>query len=153
MLPWTLVLCVWFGVAMIAQQYLWCAEKGRYVCAALSIGLVLSVTLNVVLLPRLGLLGAVLGTTAANAATLAIIVALSRRAGFAFDRGLVAVLALPVTLALGWLVTAAMLLLVGLAACSGRGILTTAEREQLIERGGDYLERFRCWKLHRARAL
>ncbi len=27
-LPWTLSYCVWFSITMIAQNYLWCAEKG-----------------------------------------------------------------------------------------------------------------------------
>ena len=148
-LPWTLVLCVWLALTLIAQQYLWCAEKAGYVCAVLVAGLALNVTLNVALLPRLGLLGAVLSTATANATTLVLVVALSRRAGFTVDRGLVVLLALPVTLALGWLATAALLLLLGLAAWRGEGIFSPAEREQLAERGGASLERLRAWRLRR----
>ena len=66
-LPWTLVYCTWFGLSLVVQNYLLCAEKARLASVALACGLVLSVLLNLVLLPRLGLEGAVLSTTAANA--------------------------------------------------------------------------------------
>ena len=66
-LPWTLTYCMWFGMATMAQMYLWCAERARLGCAALLTGLVTNVVLNLILLPRLGLLGAVLATGAANA--------------------------------------------------------------------------------------
>ncbi|MCH7729162.1 MAG: oligosaccharide flippase family protein, partial [Planctomycetes bacterium] len=39
-LPWTLTYCIWFSLALIAQNYLWCAEKARLVSAALFVGLI-----------------------------------------------------------------------------------------------------------------
>ena len=58
---------------MVMQNYLLCAEKARLVCVAMAAGLALSVPLNIVLLPRLGLEGAVLATAAANALSLLLI--------------------------------------------------------------------------------
>ena len=45
-LPWTLTYCMWFGMATMAQMYLWCAERARLGCAALLTGLVTNVVLN-----------------------------------------------------------------------------------------------------------
>ena len=64
-LPWTLVYCTWFGLSLVVQNYLLCAEKARLMSVALFCGLVLNVVSNIVLLPRLGLEGAVLSTAAA----------------------------------------------------------------------------------------
>jgi len=38
-LPWTLTYCVWFGVGVVAQQYLWCAERAGLVGLAMGVGL------------------------------------------------------------------------------------------------------------------
>jgi O-antigen/teichoic acid export membrane protein len=140
-LPWTLVLCVWFGVAMIAQQYLWCAERARYVCIALGVGLTVSVALSVVLLPRYGLWGAVMATTAANAVALLMIVELSRRLGFVVDRGLVVVLAAPMALALGWPAACAVLVLLALAAWRNMGLLNDQERDEIVVAAEGYVHR------------
>ena len=133
-LPWTLTMCVWFGIVMLAQQYLWCAERTRWVCAALAVGLAINVGLNIVLLPRWGLHGAVWGTTVANGVTLLIILAMNCRLGFCCDRGLALALLAPLMLPLGALPTLG--LLVGLAACAaaGCGLLSDEEREMIRQR-------------------
>ena len=59
-LPWTLVCCTWFGLSLISQNYLLCAEKARLASVALACGLALNIPLNLLLLPRCGLEGAVL---------------------------------------------------------------------------------------------
>ncbi len=65
-LPLTLVYCTWFGTIAVAQNYLWCAEKAWLSSVALFVGLVVNVSLDLALLPRVGLHGAVMATTAAN---------------------------------------------------------------------------------------
>lgn len=133
-LPWTLALCVWFGMVMLAQQYLWCAERTRWVCVALAVGLAINVGLNIFLLPRWGLHGAVWGTTIANGMTLLMILAMNCRLGFCCDRGLGLALLAPLMLPLGELPTLGML--VGLAACAAAncGLLSDEERAIIHER-------------------
>ena len=113
-LPWTLTYCIWFGLLLVAENYLWCAEKARLSAVALLVGLLANVGLNLLLLPRLGLLGAVLATTAANLIALGLICWFNHLLGFRTDRGLRVVLALPICVCLGpWLamlVLAAVLL-------------------------------------------
>ena len=88
-LPWTLAYCVWFGTAMVAQQYLWCAERASLVGLALGAGLAVNIALNLLLLPHLGLLGAVLAASAANLVALVLILVFSRFAGFRAAPGIV----------------------------------------------------------------
>ena len=86
-LPWTLAYCTWFSLGCVAQNYLWCAEKAGLSSLALLVGLATNVMLNLVLLPRFGLQGAVWATSAANVIALALIYSFSRRRGMQVDRG------------------------------------------------------------------
>ena len=67
-LPWALICAVWTGLAAVSYNYLWYAEKSRFIVAALAVGLVLNVSMTLPLLPGLGLLGAALATAAARLA-------------------------------------------------------------------------------------
>ena len=111
-MPWTLTYCAWFGLTIVAQKYLWCAERVGLVSVALVAGLAINVGLNLLLLPRYGLLGAVLATAAANAVALTLVVAMSARLGFRVDHSTWALLALPVVCCLGpWNATLILLVL------------------------------------------
>ncbi len=141
-LPWALVFCTWFGLSLFAQNYLLCAERAGLVGAALAAGLGLNVLLNIELLPRFGLHGAVLSTTAANALTLLMICWFNRRHGFRLDRGAMLVLVLPVAIWFGPWASAAALLIVCFDAAWGRILLSGEERRQLAEGAADYARRF-----------
>jgi O-antigen/teichoic acid export membrane protein len=120
-MPWTLIYCTWFGLAIVAQVYLWCAERAGLVGAALAIGLAVNVALNLLLLPRLGLLGAVLATAAANFVALVLVVAFSRRWGFRVDLGTWIALLLPVVVCLGpWIAAMALVAVAAQVAVSDR---------------------------------
>ncbi len=79
--PLALLSCAWLGLATVAQMYLWCAEKARWGCMALGLGLAANVTLNFVLIPQFGLGGTVAATTTANAVVLVTVLCLNRRFG------------------------------------------------------------------------
>ncbi len=132
-LPWTLTYCVWFAVAMVAQQYLWWPQKGGLIGLALAAGLAINVALNVLLLPRLGLLAAVLSATAANLVALALILHFSRLLGFRIQRGLWIVLGLVPVLCLGPWITAITLLALALESLRCDQILTSEEKHLLLE--------------------
>ena len=108
-LPWTLTYCSWFGLATMAQMYLWCAERARLGCAALLTGLVTNVVLNSILLPRFGLIGAVLATGAANAVALVLIYRFNTWMGMRLERAVLLISLLPITLGFGpWIALAAL---------------------------------------------
>ncbi len=131
-LPWTLTYCIWFSMALVAQNYLWCHERARLASLALAAGLVVNVGLNLALMPHLGLFGAVLATTIANLVVLVLICAMNRGLGFHMHRGVWLVLTLPVGYWLGpW--PALLSLLVLLLAAVRTDCLFDSEEKQLIQ--------------------
>jgi polysaccharide transporter, PST family len=142
MLPWTLMYFAWFGVMCIARVYLWCAEKVWLVSIAYLGGLVLNIGLNLVLVPPLGLLGAVLGTCAANFVALALVLGVSTVNGLRLDRATWLVSLLPVTLVLGlWgaLLGTAAAIVVSLKT---ELLFTEEDRRELISIARRYQEKF-----------
>jgi polysaccharide transporter, PST family len=141
-LPWALLCCTWFGLSLILQNYLLCAEKVGFASVALAIGLALNILLNILLLPSLGLLGAALSSTAANAVSLWVVSRFNHRLGFRLDAGAALVLVLPLVLCCGpWLATIAMVSVAAWAIWGNR-LLSLSEKKQLGEGLGDYGRRF-----------
>jgi O-antigen/teichoic acid export membrane protein len=115
-LPGTLTYCTWFGMAMVAQNYLWCAEKARLGSLALAVGLSVKVGLSLWLVPEMGLAGAVVAAGVAHLTALVLILYFGRALGLRADLGTWVVLAVPVLFCLGpW---ASAVVLIGLLAQS-----------------------------------
>ncbi len=132
-LPWTLTYCIWFSLITIAQNYLWCAEKARLGTLSLLIGLIANLLLNVLLLPRFGLLGAIMATAAGNALALGLVLYFSRQQGLAVDRHVVLCCSLPAILVLGvWPALSAMLAL-AFFATRRSWILNSEEKQELLQ--------------------
>lgn len=131
LLPWTLLYCIWGSLAVVATNYLWCAERARLASLALTIALVINVGLNAMLLPRWGIFGAVLATSAANLAMLAAMYAAAWRCGMTFDAGFCIVSLAPVAIVCGPWSGLVMLLLLALLACRGELILNRGEKKIL----------------------
>lgn len=142
-LPWTLTYCVWFATLIIAQTYLFCRERAYLSSIALFVGLAINVGLNLLLLPRLGLLGAVLATTAANFAALLAVAAFNHRLGFRMDLGAWLVLAVPLLFWLGPWATLAVLLVLVLDASNYDRLLSREEKRDLARRASEYWRGFR----------
>jgi O-antigen/teichoic acid export membrane protein len=140
-LPWTLVYCVWCGAGMVAQAYLWCAERASWASVALLAGLIVGVALNVLWLPLMGLHGTVLATSAANLVVLVLVLWLSYRAGLRRDRGLWIVLAAPLALCLGpWIAALVLAALAWEAICYDR-LFSREEKQRLVNVLLKYLKR------------
>lgn len=97
-MPMAFTFSIWGAIAAIAQNYLWVAEKGKYVGWALGIGLVTNLLLNHLLLPILGLKGAVIATMVSNLIVLVGIWVAMRGTGFRWDSSLIWTTLLPATL-------------------------------------------------------
>ncbi len=130
-LPWTVAGCVLYSTYLIAQNYLWCAEKNWLQAAPLVLGLVVNVLLNLALLPTLGLYGCALSTAGGACACLGAILALNQRHGMHVDRGAWLLALAPLALGLGAWPAALACGLIG-AACLGSNLIFTAnERHDL----------------------
>jgi len=130
-LPGATIYCVWFSLIMIAQNYLWCAEKARLVSGGMFVGLLLNLLLNWMLVPHWGLSGAVVATGAANGLALVLVLYFSRRQGMPVDAGCWFVVALPILLMLGALGASVGLLVVVIAGMFGDWLLSAEDRIEL----------------------
>jgi O-antigen/teichoic acid export membrane protein len=140
-LPWTLAYSVWFGISTVAQNYLWCAEKAKLASIALLVGLCVNVLLNALLLPRLGLLGAVLATSAANLVALLLVFRFASRLGFRADGGTWAILAAPASFVLGPWTAMAVLAAIATEAVASDRFLSREEKDLLLSKAADYAQR------------
>jgi O-antigen/teichoic acid export membrane protein len=136
-LPWTLTYCVWYAILIIAQNYIWCAEKTNLGSLPLGIGLVVNILLNMLLLPIWGLYGAVLATTLSTGLALGLLYWINYREGMELQSGLIWLSFAPFALAGGpWLATVVLIAIL-VAAPFSRTLFTADERAML----GGYLRR------------
>lgn len=140
-LPGTLMYCIWFSMVTMVQIYLWCAERARLGSVALTFGVAVNICLNLILLPRLELQGAVLATSAANAITLIILYEFCRHQGLVLDRGLVIISVAPVLLFLpAWAATLGVVALL-VVLVSTRQLMDEDEKHQLMTAGREYMQK------------
>ena len=141
-LPWTLTYCTWFGLSALLQTYLWCAEKASVASLVALLGVIVNVVLNLLLLPRLGLPGAVLATAAANGVVLFLMLGLSSRHGFRVHRGTVVGLLLPLSIPLGPWIVLLTLTAVVLDAVATDHYLSREEKQEIRAGAEKYLGKF-----------
>ena len=97
--------------------------------------------LNMLLLPRFGLLGAIVATAIGNAVSLGLILYFSKRLGLAVDRGVVLCCCLPVTLAVSPSLALAALVSLAFLATSRSWLFDAEEKKLLRETAEHYLSR------------
>jgi O-antigen/teichoic acid export membrane protein len=132
-LPWTLTYCVWYALVIVAQSFIWCAERTKIGSLPLACGLLLNIGLNLVLLPIWGLLGAVVATTISTGVALAVLYWLNHREGMELQAGLLILSIAPIALGAGvWAGTATLFALLVVAPFS-RTLFTPGERESLAQ--------------------
>lgn len=132
-LPMTLVYCIWFGLFAVAQNYLWVAEKGRWVAIAMGFGLGSNILLNMLLIPRYGLEGAVIATTLGNAINLFAVYICLDRQGCKTDNGIWLVSMMPLLLLLPlWIATLAFLAIAVAALATGI-VFSSNEKRDVLE--------------------
>ena len=141
--PLTLVCFVWTGLASIACCYLWCAERAAWGGVALFVGLVINCTLNLLLVPRYGLFGAVLATAVAKLAVLTLFLASSARHGMKLTAPACIVSLAAVSLCLGPLVSATVLLALLHQAHLREWLLDAEEKRRFAETWRTYTARWR----------
>jgi PST family polysaccharide transporter len=130
-LPWTLTYCVWYALVIVAQSYIWCAERTKIGSLPLACGLLLNIALNLLLLPIWGLLGAVVATTISTGVALGVLYWLNNREGMELQPGLLIFSVAPIALGGGvWAGTATLAALTATAPFS-RLLFNDNERRAL----------------------
>jgi O-antigen/teichoic acid export membrane protein len=144
-LPGMLAATVWFSAGTIAQLYICCAERVSYVGIALAAGLAVNVTVNLLLLPTLGLTSAVLAAGAANVVTLLLVLYFAQRLGFRVELGVWILLLAVQFLYVGhWTAIIALAVLLLLAFRTGV-IFNRDEKDKILEKRDGYLSKIRTY--------
>jgi len=128
-----LVFTAMMGMYSMIDPYVLCLEKPWLSAVSAMVAITANVALNVVLIPAYGLLGAATATALSMTVGTAVLMILCRRYGWRFDRGLVVLVALPLTLFLGPLVAAGAYLTAGLMLFRNGWLVTAEERELVVE--------------------
>ena len=100
-LPMTFVYCIWGGLFVVAQNYLWCCERGGWPTAALALAVAANFLANYLLIPYLGLHGAVLATLIANGVGWSLLLMVTYRLGWRASPSLLVTSLFPLVLLLG----------------------------------------------------
>ena len=144
-LPWTLTYCVWYSLLLVAQNYVWCAEKTKLCTVPLGVGLVTNFILNLVLIPAWGLQGAVVSTTVATGLAIAVLYWINHRAGMQLQPGMIWLTLAPAALCGGpWSATAALVAFAVVLPFS-KTLLTPEERHSLAELARAYLGKLNAY--------
>ncbi|QDT73937.1 lipopolysaccharide biosynthesis protein [Lacipirellula limnantheis] len=141
-LPWTMAGCVWYGIYVVAQNYLWCAEKAKLSTAPLMIGLLVNVVLNFILLPTQGLHGAVLATAISTCICLLVVLWLNQLHGMQVDRGAWLLALAPTALGFGLWPSVVTTLAVLVASLATPWLLTELEQRELKHFAVESLTKF-----------
>jgi O-antigen/teichoic acid export membrane protein len=130
-MPWPMTYCVWYGLLLVAQNYIWCAEKARLATVPVVAGLLVNIAINVVLIPAWGLLGAVVATTVATGLALAVLCAINRRAGMQIQPGLIWLTIAPAAMCGGTWCGLAGLVVVLAALPFSKTLINQNERDEI----------------------
>jgi polysaccharide transporter, PST family len=134
----------WTALVAFVQTYLWCAERARYGCLALAVGLAVNVLLHWLWVPSYGIHGSMLAMALASLAVLGVLLGISVRTGMRLDHGTVAVSLLPGLLLLGfWPAVVALTGSGTILLLRREWLFTTSERAVLGEALGVMLRRLR----------
>lgn len=120
LMPLAMCFCTWAALVTVGQNYLWTAEKGKWVAVAMTAGLATNLGFNALLLPVMGLQGAVVATLISHAVVMIGVWTAMVRCGYAMDRWLFALSVLPATLLVSPIVA--------MAAATGLGVVAVRHR-------------------------
>lgn len=141
-LPMTLVYCIWFGLTCVAQNYLWVAEKGKWIALSVGIGLGINLGLNWLLIPSLGVNGAVVATAISNGLLLATIYTFNRFNGCKMDFSIWYCSAIPLILLMPVYVAIVVAVVIALAGWKTQSIFDNDERVEIAGLGSKALQKF-----------
>ena len=141
-LPMTMVYCIWFGLSCVAQNYLWVIEKGKWIALSVGLGLSINLGLNWLLIPSMGVQGAVIATATANGLLLSMIYLLNRFAGCKMDASIWYCSAIPLILLLPLYCSIGCAIVFALAGWKTQSIFGDDEKAEIVELGAKALEKF-----------
>ncbi len=138
-LPLTLVYCIWFCLFVVSQDYLWVAEKGKWAAFSIFVGLVVNIVLNMLLIPHMGLTGAVVATTLGNAINLVMIFSFNHLFGCRANSGIILCAIAPLILLTNSWVSVFAIVLIAFLTWKTNLFFTDSEKTAVAETVGSRL--------------
>ncbi len=148
-LPMTLTYCVWYSLVLVGQDFLWCKDQGKWLFIAYVVGLGINLVLNFLLIPSLGLSGAVWGTFISNLICLACVLLASQWHGFPVNRGIWIASAAPLIILLDPIIGLIVLSVLIWAGIQYRWIFDQEEVAHLISAGHKTIDKLGFHRLQR----
>ena len=130
-LPFTIALCYWAGLFTMVTNYMFCVERPKLICFATAVGLVANITLNALLLPHFGLVGAGFATATGCFLNVSLCLFLATRFGFRMHNGVYWALLFPIACGFGSFAAMAALTGLMIVALKTNWFLTAEERGDL----------------------
>ncbi|QEG22763.1 oligosaccharide flippase family protein [Mariniblastus fucicola] len=147
-LPLTLVYCIWFGLTSVAQNYLWVVEKGKWIALSVGLGLAINLILNWLLIPHLGVNGAVIATATSNGLLLATIYVFNKFAGCRMDASIWYCSLFPLILLMPTYLAIGLALLFAFAGWKTQVVFRDAEKSEIVQLGSAALRKFGIGSAH-----
>ena len=141
-LPMTMVYCIWFGLTCVAQNYLWVVEKGKWIALSVGLGLSINLALNWLLIPTMGVQGAVIATATSNGLLLATIYTFNRFAGCKMEASIWYCSAIPLILLLPPYLALGIAVAIALAGWKSSSIFGEDEKAEIVSLGAKALQKF-----------
>lgn len=141
-LPLTLVYCIWFGLTSVAQNYLWVVEKGKWIALSVGSGLIVNLVLNWLLIPSMGVNGAVIATATSNALLLAMIYWFNGRHGCRIGPGVIYCSSFPLVLLLPVMFSIPLTLIMVFVGWKTTVVFSDGEKTEIGEMAGKALQKF-----------
>lgn len=140
-LPLTLVYCTWFCLFIVGQDYLWVAEKGKWAALAIFVGLASNILINMMLIPSMGLKGAVVATTIGNLINLLMIFGFNHHFGCKADAGIWTCVVTPLLLVVNPVMGAACMIALVTVAWRSHWFFSDEEKEEIFFASESALEK------------
>lgn len=141
-LPLGMMQAIWSGLAMIAANYLLCAEKGRQNAAILAFCLVLNIALNWPLIHWFGLYGAAIATAASNAVLCCLVCWRLHQEGCRIQLKTWIVCLLPISFLFGVYATCGLFLILAIVSGRTNWLMKDAERDMINQAVLPKLQKF-----------
>ena len=141
-LPLTMVYCIWFGLTSVAQNYLWVAEKGKWIALSVGAGLIINLALNALLIPHYGVSGAVTATAISNALLLLTVYLFNYIFGCKSNLGILYCSLIPLVLLLPTPLAAAIALMVAFFGWKTRVLFLDDEKAEIGELAVKAMQKF-----------
>ncbi len=141
--PATMLTYTWLSLFVVSQEYLWVAERGRWISIALAVGLGLSTCISFFTIPVWNLWGAVISGVCGSLFLVTSTMWLNHRQGCTTDKGIWLVIVLPVLLLVEPILAATVLALICGLALTSDVLFSRDEKQAGVELVANLSNRFK----------